>query len=70
MSTVAVGTYNGEIKVYNAFTSDEILTISAHDSYIVHLERSNDKRLLLSSSTWRAPLSKVWSITEEYNMIR
>ncbi|XP_050525532.1 protein mahjong isoform X2 [Daktulosphaira vitifoliae] len=62
---LAVGTYNGEIKVYNLFTGQEELTFTAHDSYIVNLERSNDERLLLSSASWRPPLTTLWSIDNQ-----
>ncbi|XP_008184180.1 DDB1- and CUL4-associated factor 1 isoform X1 [Acyrthosiphon pisum] len=62
---VAIGTYNGEIKVFNLFTSQEELSFSAHDSYIIDLQCSNDERLLLSSASWRAPLTSIWSITED-----
>lgn len=61
---VAVGTYNGEIKVFNLFSSQEELSLTAHDSYIVNLECSNNERLLLSSASWRVPLTSVWSISE------
>ncbi|XP_050427113.1 protein mahjong isoform X2 [Adelges cooleyi] len=62
---LAVGTYNGEVKVYNLLTGQEELTFTAHDSYIVNLERSNNERLLLSSATWRAPLTSLWSINDQ-----
>ncbi|CAH1724928.1 DDB1- and CUL4-associated factor 1 isoform X2 [Aphis gossypii] len=62
---VAIGTYNGEIKVFNLFTSQEELSFSAHDSYIIDLQCSQDERLLISSASWRAPLTSIWSITED-----
>lgn len=40
------------------------MTIPAHDSYIVNMECSNDGRIMLSSASWRSPLTKVWSINE------
>lgn len=61
---VAIGTYNGEIKIFNLFSSQEETSFTAHDSYIVHLECSNNERLLLSSASWRMPLTSVWSINE------
>lgn len=41
------------------------MTIHAHDSYIVNMECSNNGRILLSSASWRSPLTKVWSINEQ-----
>lgn len=62
---IAIGTYSGEIKVFNTFTSQEELTFGAHDSYIVNLECSNDEKLLISSASWRGPLTSIWAISDE-----
>lgn len=50
--------------MFNLFTSQEELSFSAHDSYIIDLQCSNDERILISSASWRAPLTSIWSITE------
>ncbi|VVC46311.1 Hypothetical protein CINCED_3A010795 [Cinara cedri] len=65
LERIAVGTYNGEVKVFNLFTSQEELSFTAHDSYIVNLECSNNQKLLLSSASWRTPLTSLWSINED-----
>lgn len=39
--------------------------MTAHDSYITNLECSNDGRLLISSSSWRSPLTSLWNINDE-----
>lgn len=62
----------GDIKVFNLFTSQEELSFTAHDSYVSNLECSNSERLMLSSASWRGPVSSLWalkndSITLEYN---
>lgn len=62
---IAIGTYNGEIKVFNLFTSQEELSFAAHESFVANLECSNNEKLLISSTSWRTPLTTLWGITNE-----
>jgi HIV-1 Vpr-binding protein len=39
-------------------------TYQVHDSYVYHVEPSRDSRLLITSSSWRSPFSKLWSMGE------
>lgn len=60
---LVVGTYQGEVKLYNLqSTVQEEITVQCHDSYIYHLQAHKGGKLLLSSCTWRPPLSALWSI--------
>jgi WD40 repeat protein len=57
--TLAAGTFDGFIKLWNARTWREMATLRAHTSLVTALEFSRDKRHLVSGSydsTWR-----VWS---------
>lgn len=55
-----VGTNNGDVKLFNNSTSAEDGTYSCHDSEIYHIQPNSKGSLLLTSSTWRRPLSCVW----------
>lgn len=60
-TSIIVGLHSGEVKVYNNESGDEY-TYPCHSSRINNVKVSRDGTLLLTSSTWRAPLSAVWSI--------
>lgn len=60
---LVVGTYQGEVKLYNLqSTVQEEVSVTCHDSYIYHLQSHKSGKLLVSSCTWRPPLSALWSI--------
>lgn len=60
---LVVGTYQGEVKLYNLQSAvQEEVSVQCHDSYIHHLQAHKNGKLLLSSCTWRQPLSALWSI--------
>ncbi|KDR23940.1 protein mahjong [Zootermopsis nevadensis] len=63
-----MGTYQGEVKMFNLHTGSEEATYQCHDSYVYHLQASRDRSLLLTSSTWRRPLSALWSINKFFEM--
>lgn len=44
-----------------AFVQEEA-TYSCHESYISRLEANRDGSLLLTTSTWRRPLSALWTV--------
>jgi len=53
------GTYMGDVKVFD-LTSSEETTHQCHDSYVYHVQPSRDNRLVITSSSWRTPFSKLW----------
>lgn len=61
-TSVAVGSYSGEVKVYNINESGEEFSFSCHDSFITNLKYSRDGNFIATSATWRPPLSALWSI--------
>ncbi|XP_054275283.1 protein mahjong-like isoform X2 [Macrosteles quadrilineatus] len=63
-----VGTHHGEVKIFNLHTGSEEATHQCHESYISRLEANRDGTLLLTSSTWRRPLSALWSVNSLFTM--
>lgn len=61
-TSVAVGSYSGEVKVYNINESGEEFAYSCHDSFISNIKYSRDGNFIATSTTWRPPLSALWSI--------
>lgn len=61
-TSVAVGSYNGEVKVYNINESGEEFAFNCHDSFISNIKYSRDGNFIATSTTWRPPLSALWSI--------
>jgi len=60
------GTSTGEIKMYNISSGDETI-YQVHESSVNHIQPSKDNRLVLTSSSWRAPYSKLWSTGEFFD---
>ncbi|KAM7401544.1 hypothetical protein PAMP_016851 [Pampus punctatissimus] len=56
-----LGTCSGHLKFYNVFSGEEAANYPCHTSAITHLEPSRDGKLLLTSASWSAPLSALWS---------
>lgn len=61
-TSVAVGSYSGEVKVYNINESGEEFAFSCHDSFVSNIKYSRDGNFIATSTTWRPPLSALWSI--------
>ena len=61
---VLAGTYLGDVKMFNLKTGTEESSYNCHDSQVTHLEVNKDGTLLLTSSAWRSPYSKLWSLGE------
>ncbi|OAD58169.1 DDB1- and CUL4-associated factor-like 1 [Eufriesea mexicana] len=57
-----IGTYAGDVKMYNIQTGLEEATYSCHESYVYHMECNQRGNLLLTSTPWRSPMSVLWSI--------
>lgn len=62
-----VGTFNGEVKIFNIQNGNEEFTYQCHDSLITNLRLNRSGKLLLTSSSWRTPLSALWD-TEFFEM--
>lgn len=63
-----LGTFAGELKVYNIHTGSDEVTYACHESELTHCEPSRDGKLLLTSSAWRRPLSALWNFTDAFEM--
>lgn len=60
-----LGSYTGEVKVYNVASGVEEWTQPCHSSAINHLQMSHDNSLLLTCSDFVRPMSAVWRVTGE-----
>lgn len=61
-SSIAVGSYNGEVKIYNINESGEEFSYHCHESYVNNVKCSRDGNLIVTSCAWRSPLSALWNI--------
>lgn len=61
-TSVIVGSYSGEVKVYNINESGEEFAYNCHESFVNSIKCSRDGNFIATSATWRAPLSALWSI--------
>ncbi|XP_014210788.1 protein mahjong [Copidosoma floridanum] len=57
-----LGTYAGEVKMYNTRTGVEENTYTCHESYLSNIECNRRGDLLLTSSPWRSPMSALWTL--------
>jgi len=60
------GTYMGDVKMYNLQSSEET-TYQCHDSYVYHVQPSRDGKMLITSSSWRTPYSKLWKVGDFFD---
>ncbi|XP_053986195.1 protein mahjong [Hylaeus anthracinus] len=63
-----LGTYAGDVKMFNAHTGMEEATYPCHESYVYHMECNQRGNLLLTSTAWRSPMSALWSIGTFFDM--
>ncbi|XP_076411812.1 DDB1- and CUL4-associated factor 1-like isoform X1 [Peromyscus maniculatus bairdii] len=63
-----LGTYTGQLKLYNVFSGQEEASYNCHNSAITHLEPSRDGSFLLTSGTWSQPLSALWGMRSVFDM--
>lgn len=61
-SSLMIGTHNGEVRVFHINDSTEDFSASCSDSYINNIKCSRNGRMVLTSSTWHAPLSVLWNV--------
>merc|ERR1712032_356844 len=59
------GTVLGDVKLFNIQTGEEH-TYQCHESIINNLQFGHDN-LMITSTTWRLPYSKIWKIGEYFN---
>ncbi|KAK6624133.1 hypothetical protein RUM44_010991 [Polyplax serrata] len=65
---IAMGTYQGEVWLYNLHTGAEEISEQCHDSYLYNIQTNRKGDLMLTSSTWRWPLSALWGISSVFVM--
>lgn len=61
---VIIGSHQGEVKLFNLQSGSEVSAHQCHDSYISQVQCSQTNSLLLTSSTWRRPLSACWNLQD------
>lgn len=61
-TSVVVGSYSGEVKVFNINESGEEFSNNYHESFVSNIKCSRDGNLIATSCVWRNPLSALWSI--------
>ncbi|XP_040569927.1 DDB1- and CUL4-associated factor 1 isoform X2 [Lepeophtheirus salmonis] len=61
---ILVGTNKGEVRLFNSYTGAEEVTFQCHTSTVHHIQPSRDGKFVLTSSSWRAPYSNMWSMGE------
>ncbi|XP_046399943.1 DDB1- and CUL4-associated factor 1 [Ischnura elegans] len=66
--TIVMGTFQGEVKLFNIHSAVEESSFQCHDSYVYHMAANREGNLLLTSSTWRRPLSALWSVNKYIDM--
>lgn len=65
---IAIGTYQGEVRLYNLHTGAEEIADQCHDSYVYNIQANRRGDLMLTSSTWRRPLSALWGISTMFDL--
>ncbi|XP_034942278.1 protein mahjong isoform X3 [Chelonus insularis] len=63
-----LGTYSGDVKIFNLHTGTEETTYQCHESYVYHIQCNKKGDLLLTSTVWRRPSSALWSIGQSFDM--
>lgn len=61
-TSVAVGSYSGEVKVYNINETGEEFSFHCHESFVNSIKCSRDGNFIATSCAWRTPLSALWSV--------
>lgn len=61
-SQLIVGLQSGEVKCFSINEGSEEYNYHCHESNITSLKFNREGNLLLTSSSWRSPLSALWSI--------
>lgn len=61
-SSLVVGSYSGEVRVFNINECTEDYSFQCHESYVNNIQCNREGNLILTSSTWRSPLSALWNV--------
>lgn len=61
-TSVAVGSYSGDVKVYNINETGEEFSYHCHESFVNSIKCSRDGNFVVTSCAWRSPLSALWNI--------
>lgn len=62
-----LGNQNGEVKVYNVQSTEEMAVYMCHTSPLTHIETSRDGKTLLTSGSWDTPLTVLWSMGDFFD---
>uniref|UniRef100_A0ABD2WU61 LisH domain-containing protein n=1 Tax=Trichogramma kaykai TaxID=54128 RepID=A0ABD2WU61_9HYME len=63
-----LGTYAGEVKMFNVRSGAEEASYSCHESYVSELETNRRGDLLLTSTGWGSMMSALWSLGTFFEM--
>ncbi|XP_057334525.1 DDB1- and CUL4-associated factor 1 isoform X2 [Microplitis mediator] len=66
--SLMIGTYPGDVKIFNVHTGIEEASYQCHETYVYHMECNKRGDLLLTSTAWRRPTSALWSIGVFFDM--
>lgn len=61
-SQLVIGLQSGEVKCFNINEGTDEFNYNCHESSITSVKVSRDGKLVITSSSWRSPLSALWSI--------
>ncbi|KAL5291108.1 VPRBP family protein [Megaselia abdita] len=61
---IVVGSYHGEAKAFNVNDGSELFSSNVHNSFIDHISSNRAGNLVLTSCSWRSPLSGLWDISQ------
>lgn len=63
-----LGTYSGDVKMFNIHTGVEEASYQCHDDCIYHIECNKVGDLMLTSTAYRTPASALWSFGSFFDM--
>lgn len=69
-SSLVVGSYSGEVRVFNINECVEEYAFNCHESYVNNVKCNREGNLVVTSSTWRTPLSALWNIENKQFVMR
>lgn len=61
-SSVIVGSYYGEVKVFNINENGVEYSFGCHESFVDSVKTNREGNLLITSCLWRSPLTALWNI--------
>lgn len=61
-SSLVTGSYSGEVRVFNINECSEEYSYNCHESFVNNVKCNRDGNMVITSCTWRSPLSALWNI--------